>query len=342
MSLVIWIVVFKILIRFFYIYVDDSFSFEDKRYMEFYAPYQKSLPSNMVKLLCLWDAIGLPHEERKQVYGLELPIIGFDVNPNLMQARMSDESRTRLIQELIDFAQRGSRHSLKDFQHLAGWLNWALNVYPLLQPGLSALYAKTAGKLVLKALIWVNRDVVRELEWVIGHLRSAEGVFFFKSISWSFSNRPTDVLKVYTDASGVGMVYWFPDLNIGFQSHLPGSAPTGTIFYYEALAVTSTLLDAANRLDPEHRVAVFTDNLNTVAMFNSLAALPPYNWLLIESVDTVLSTKIDFHVFFMLGIHNTVADHLLRWKNAEAMIVSPGLTISPFEPPQNTLGAARK
>ncbi|KIK42811.1 hypothetical protein CY34DRAFT_12163 [Suillus luteus UH-Slu-Lm8-n1] len=327
MSLVIWIAIFKILIHFLYIYVDDSFSFEDKRDLELYAPYKKVLPRNMVKLLRLWDAIGLPHEERKQIFGSELPII-----------------------ELASFAQKGSRRSLRDFQRLAGWLNWALNVYPLLRPGLSALYAKTAGKLVSRALLWVNRDVVRELNWVINHLRDVEGVFFFKSVSWSFSHLPPDVLTVYTDASGDGLAYWFPDLNIGFQSPLPSSAPIGTIFYFEALAVTAAILDAISRLHPAyHRIAVFSDNINTVSMFNSLAALPPYNWLLMESMDAIISAHVDFRVFFVAGVENVVADHLSRWRNSAAETFSPGLSIHPFTPPhnpllppRNTLGASKK
>ncbi|KAG2742007.1 DNA/RNA polymerase [Suillus brevipes Sb2] len=342
MSLVIWIAIFKILIHFLYIYVDDSFSFEDKRNLELYTPYSKVLPSNMVKLLRLWDAIGLPHEERKQVFGAELPIIGFNVDANLMRACMSSDARTRLIQELTDFAQRGSRRSLRDFQRLAGWLNWALNVYPLLRPGLSALYAKTAGKLVSKALIWVNRDVVRELAWVVEHLRSAEGVFFFKSVSWSYAHLPDNVLRVYTDASGTGLAFWYPSLNIGFQSPLPGSPPVGTIFYFEALAVTAALLNAIPRLSSGQRIAVFTDNLNTVSMFNSLAALPPYNWLLMSAVDAILASHVDFRVFYIPGVENIVADHLSRWRNDEACSVSPGLIVHSFLPPRQTLGAGEK
>ena len=34
------------------------------------------------------------------------------------------------------------KYLLRDFQHLAGWFNWALNVYPLLKPSLSNVYAK--------------------------------------------------------------------------------------------------------------------------------------------------------------------------------------------------------
>jgi hypothetical protein len=105
MYLVIWIAIFKILIHYLHVYVNNSFSFEDKRSLKLYVPYKKVLPANLVKLLQLWDAIGLPHEEKKQVFGLELPIIGFDVDPNLMRVCMSINAWTWLIQELETFAQ---------------------------------------------------------------------------------------------------------------------------------------------------------------------------------------------------------------------------------------------
>jgi len=319
--------------------VDDSFSFEDKRELEWYAPYKKQFPSKLVKLLRLWDAIGLPHEERKQIFGLELPIIGFDVDPNAMRVQMSDESRLLLIQSIFDFAQRGSRRALRDFQRLAGHLNWALNVYPMLRPGLSALYAKTAGKLHSRAQLWINRDVVRELLWIADHLRTSNGVFFLKSVSWSYCQLPPSTFRAYMDASGSGLAYWFPDLHLGFQAELPRSAPTGTIFYFEALAVTSAILDASCRIPPDGRLAVFSDNLNTVSMFNSLAALPPYNRLLLLAVDALLRAQIDFRVFFVPGEENFVADALSRGRNDDAIAESPELHISSFLPPRDTLGA---
>ncbi|KAG2738748.1 DNA/RNA polymerase [Suillus brevipes Sb2] len=310
MSLVIWIAIVKILIYYIYIYVDDSFSFQRKEEMELYAPYHKVLPRNLCKLLRLWDRLGVPHEERKQIFGEELPIIGFDVDPNLLRVRMSDESRLDLISSIQSFAIHGTRRSLRDFQRLAGHLNWALNVYPLLRPGLSALYAKTAGKLEQRALIWVNRDVVRELNWLERHLATSDGVYFIRSVSWDFHHMSQATLTVYTDAS--------------------------------ALAVTAAIVDAVGRMQPHGRLAVFTDNANTVAMFNTLAALPPYNWLLMLSMDVVLDGYIDLRVFHVPGVHNTVADHLSRWKNDEARLASPGLIISSFQPPRNALGAAKK
>ncbi|KAG6328278.1 hypothetical protein ID866_10812 [Astraeus odoratus] len=103
MSLVLWIVIFKLLI-FAFLYVDDSFGFSQEGDLLWHEKYQKTLPQNMVKLLHLWDELGIPHEEHKQIYGPILPIIGFEVDPNLMQVQMSDESYEHLITFISEFA----------------------------------------------------------------------------------------------------------------------------------------------------------------------------------------------------------------------------------------------
>ena len=99
-------------------------------------PYSKLLPSTLVSILTLWDELYIPHEEKKQLFALVLPVIGFDVDPNLMTVRMSPESQDKLLEAISLFAHRGARRPLCDFQCLAGYLNWALNVYPMLCPGL--------------------------------------------------------------------------------------------------------------------------------------------------------------------------------------------------------------
>ena len=194
MSLVTWIAVVKLLLTFLRIYVDDSFSFQKRHQLSWYDPYGKELPSDLAQLLRLWDYLALPHEARKQVFVTELPIIGFDVHSNLMHIRMSDESRSKLIQALREFAQHGTRRTLRDFQHIAGHLNWALNVYPLLRPGLCGVYCKTTGKLLQCALVWINRDVECELLWVVCHLEESDGIFIVKSVSWDYHKLGEDVL----------------------------------------------------------------------------------------------------------------------------------------------------
>ncbi|KIK80854.1 hypothetical protein PAXRUDRAFT_157513 [Paxillus rubicundulus Ve08.2h10] len=190
----------KLLILFLLIYVDDLSSFQCAGQLYLYPKYGKALPSNLIKLLQLWDFIHLLHEERKQIFGAELPIIGFEVDPNLMWIRMSDDSRLQLISMLREIGQHGTCHTLPDFQHIAGHLNWALNVYLMLCPSLCAIYAKMAGKLQQKALIacaiWVNRDVGRELEWASGHLLLFEGFFLLNLESWCYRDLPSSVFRV--------------------------------------------------------------------------------------------------------------------------------------------------
>ncbi|KIK32616.1 hypothetical protein CY34DRAFT_37928, partial [Suillus luteus UH-Slu-Lm8-n1] len=168
-----------------YIYVDDSFSYAEGHDRAFYAKYQKFLPRNMVKLLCLWDELGIPHEERKQLFGSSLPVIGFDVDPQLMRISLRNEAKSDLISELQIFARHQHRRTLRECEHIAGSLNWALNVAPMLRPGLAALYKKMKGKTQTKALVWLNRHMVLEILWAAEHLEQSNGVYLLKSISWN-------------------------------------------------------------------------------------------------------------------------------------------------------------
>jgi hypothetical protein len=59
-----------------------------------------------------------------------------------MTITMPPAARDELVLAVRTFANPRQCRSLKDFQRLAGWINWALNVYPLLQPGLSSIYNK--------------------------------------------------------------------------------------------------------------------------------------------------------------------------------------------------------
>ena len=74
-------------------------------------------------------------------------IIGFDVNTDTMTITMLAQACTDLIAAICVFAKTGQRCPLHEFQRLAGWMNWSLDVYSLLHPGMSILYNKMAGKL---------------------------------------------------------------------------------------------------------------------------------------------------------------------------------------------------
>ena len=87
MSLVMWILVFKCGLKHLKCYTDDVFSLTAGN-LSYYTPYNRYMPSEQVAILQLWDEIGLPHENNKQISGPVIPCIGFDIDPNLMTVTM--------------------------------------------------------------------------------------------------------------------------------------------------------------------------------------------------------------------------------------------------------------
>lgn len=146
-------------------YSDDSFGVELAKNVTFYDPYNHYMPTNQVTLLNLWDRLGIPHKEKKQVFGEKLTIIGIDVDANNLTLTLPEQNKLELIALLNDFARTPEKssvkYSLRDFQHLAGWFNWALNVYPLLKPVLSNVYAKMGHSKPDKPLtkLYVNNAI---------------------------------------------------------------------------------------------------------------------------------------------------------------------------------------
>src|SRR6202050_5274645 len=238
-SLILWIAVFKRNLTSLKCYVDDNFSFCHAGDLEIYEKYDAFLPSDQVQLLKLWDEIGLPHEEEKQISGSCIPIIGFEVDPNALTITMSGAKRLKLVEACTAFTIRGARKTLREFQRLQGWVNWALNVYPLLRPALCESYSKILGKSRPNAPIRVNNTMRRELCWFIDHVKLSNGIHMLKSVEWSPYDRMATTLIGYADASGTSMGIWFLGKYAGYQCPLPTEGPKDLIFFYEALAVYS-------------------------------------------------------------------------------------------------------
>ena len=163
MGLVLWIAIFVKFLEDLLGYIDDNFSFDEDGNVMWYEPYRCYFPTKQTKLLNLWDEIGVPHDRSKQEYAPVLRVIGFLVDPNLMRVSMDEEDRVNLIQHVADFtatARGGTRRTLREFQQIAGWINWSFNVFPLLKPALSNVYAKVSGKSDSYVKIYVSKAVV--------------------------------------------------------------------------------------------------------------------------------------------------------------------------------------
>ena len=350
MSLVVWIG-WNILLIHFFVYVDDNFGFERAEALLFHARSGRRLPSQQARLLDLWDDIGLPYEDRKQEFGLTLRIIGFVVDPNAMTVTIPDDARSKILSSLSDFVNTTNtdhRHTLCEFQALAGYANWVFNVYPLGRPGLSTLYSKIAGKTRANARIYLNTGIIRELHWLMDYIIAAPPVRILLTASWA----PNEArlaglhqLEVFTDASSFGLAYYFPSLHLAYHAPLPANPPSDTIFWFEALAVCSAIHHAADvwardfspKLD---RLLVYTDNMNTVHMFSSLHAKPSYNPLLISSINARIHSSLDVRICHVSGDDNNVADAVSRNNFPQAIRLVPDLTILSFTPPRDALGAS--
>ncbi|KIM34835.1 hypothetical protein M413DRAFT_49006, partial [Hebeloma cylindrosporum] len=138
--------------------------------------------------------------------------------------------------------------------------------------------------------------------------------------------------------------FWFPHTEppLAFCAPTPSTPDSQAIFYYEALCVFCALREIAPRVQSHSRLLLYTDNMNTVQIFNSLACLPIYNSLLRHSVDILLHDELQLRVLHVPGDENIVADALSRCEFHRALCAVPDLKISPFQPPQWTLGAVQK
>jgi hypothetical protein len=97
MGLVIWIAIFIKCLLDLFMYMDDSFSFNEEGNIIWYEPYQCYYLAKQAKLLTLWDEISLPHEKGKQEYGRQLRITGFLIDLNEMCISMDDEDKNKLL-----------------------------------------------------------------------------------------------------------------------------------------------------------------------------------------------------------------------------------------------------
>ncbi|KAJ7440692.1 hypothetical protein B0H11DRAFT_1750544 [Mycena galericulata] len=147
MGLILWVAIYEILLVDLFAYVDDNFGWEEEGRTKFYGRYGKFMPEKQVKLLELWDWLGVPHAEEKQMWGSELVVIGYQVDVNAMTITLPTDAKSNLLAAVDEFINTPSRkRSLHDWLQLSGWMCWSLNVFPLLRPALCHVYQKASGK----------------------------------------------------------------------------------------------------------------------------------------------------------------------------------------------------
>ncbi|KAJ8455196.1 hypothetical protein ONZ45_g19018 [Pleurotus djamor] len=341
-SLVTWIAVHERNIPDLLMYVDDDFSWDFDGRTMLYQPYNLMMPMNQVGLLSLWDELGIPHKLEKQVSGSTLTIIGFEVDANGLTITMTPERKSELLVALRDFAyypltheRRKQKISMGDLSKLAGWVNWALNVYPLLRPGLCHIYSKMSGIFIPSLKVHVNNSMRREVDWMITHLEKSNGVRILRSLDWSV-NLASVVL--YTDASLDKMAFWLPNSHEGFVCDTLIANDDASINVWETLAVVSALHHISEHYPDAERVVIYSDSTFVINMFNSLKCPLQYSRMLRSAVDVIIARDFQLRVLYIPTEENVVADALSRGKFLKALASDASLAINLFQPPRNALG----
>jgi hypothetical protein len=228
------------------IYSDDLFAPEAETDVTWCDTLQKFMPSSQKQLLYLWTELGIPFKEKKQVSGPILTIIGIEVDANKMTLTLPEEARLALISEIETFIgcsplshpPKNLRHSLRQWQRLAGWINWGFNVFPLLRPCLNTFYPKIQGKEAPNQTIWLNNAVKTDLTWALAHIRNAPGVHLLTASDWAVNDSD---LVIYCDACLDGMAFWYPDHGVGYYCELNNTFLTN-LFFIGKLFASSVLL----------------------------------------------------------------------------------------------------
>ncbi|KAF8591611.1 hypothetical protein K439DRAFT_1644223 [Ramaria rubella] len=169
MSLVLWIAEHIVKLRDLFTYVDDNFSWELAHRTLFYPPYKRFFPEKQTRLLFLWDDLHIPHEERKQEFGVQLKIICYFI-------KMDSSSKSDLLKAVHSFCNdKHIRHrSLRNFQRMTG------------------------EKENPHQLLWISQQITKDLSWLAKHFAARNRIYLFDAIAWA----PSDADEVfYTDAS---------------------------------------------------------------------------------------------------------------------------------------------
>lgn len=157
-------------------YVDDNFGWEFEGNTKYYKPYRKHLPTNQTRLLELWDELGIPHDEDKQLSGPSLPILGYEVDANAMMVKVPDEKKARVIKLLRNYGREGKFYTLKELQSVAGSASDVLTLYPHLRSGLRGLFDEIAGKEGPSTKLIVTKPVAHSLSKLADYLGHVQPV----------------------------------------------------------------------------------------------------------------------------------------------------------------------
>ena len=299
MSLILWVARTHFNCQNLLDYVDDVWSDEYAPNMLLYPRYRMLLPRKQVRLLNCFDELDVPHDAPKQTFGGVQPVIGLDVDGNLLTITMPPPSKSDLLLALEDFCRNDNgqiciTRTICQCYALAGHVNWALNVFPPLHPGLASLYATLGGSYIPSRRVYINDAIRHDLLWLANRIRASDGIFMLESVAWRADEAD---LTLYLDACLTHFGFWSTPLFFAFHAPTLPTCADDPIFFHEAFtAVCAIHWACTSGALGVRQIVLYTNNMNTVDMFNSLHARDHYNELLKVVIDLLMRHEVDLWV----------------------------------------------
>jgi hypothetical protein len=336
-GLLCWIGAFKLGVVDLHVYMDDFFGWD---FADNLVMFRNTLrPKCQVQILLLWEAIGCPFEDRKQLSGSPLKIIGFWVDINngtISLCPDSVDAITKKISFFLDTADR--KPPLRDWLRLSGHLNWLLNVLPWGRPALTELYRKISAKTQMYRNIFINAEVRRDLSWLSETIPASIGIRFIDAGLWKDHNAD---MVFWTDAS-LKYALSFVFAGNGFFYPLR-KCPTHAkidIFFLELIAIMSAINYATRLQAPPQQILIWSDSFDSVCAFHSLKVSESlHNGPLLGVASIILRSGVDVRVRHIPGEDNIRADLLSRLMFEEFHRRFPSYRVRKFEPPRELLPA---
>ena len=336
-GLLCWIAVRKLKISSLHVYMDDFFGLDFEGNEVFY--HGKLRPRNQVQLLVFWEFVCCPFEDKKQESGPKLKVIGFWVDANKGSISLDPDSVSDIQNRIDEFLKHPLRcPPLRDWQRLAGHLNWLLNVLPWGRPALSELYRKTRGKQNSWRGVYLNREVIIDLTWLRDVIPRSVGVRFVDSMHWDDDDAD---MVVWTDASlHMGLGCYYASNALVYQLHPPPSDIKIDIFFLELIAILSAIHHIASLPKPPRRLLLFTDSMDSVCVLNTLSASEALHTApLLAIAEIILYSGIDLRVRHIAGTKNVRADMLSRLLLDDYSRQFPSDRVRTLVPPRELLPA---
>lgn len=148
------------------------------------------------------------------------------------------------------------------WQHLAGHLNWMLNVLPWGHLALTEMYQKMSGKLWSHCMIPINAGMITDLSWLKSIIPSAIRVHFVSSGLWV--DHKADMM-MWTDASlHAALAFIYSNKGFLYPINPPPAGIKIDIFFPELLTIVLEIHYAGSLVQPPHCLLIWTDSLDSL------------------------------------------------------------------------------